>query len=47
MMTSGLPGQPNQPESPVLLFHNGLSLGMLLARLFEEHFSEIGGPKVG
>lgn len=45
MMTNGLPGQPNQPESPVLLFHNGLTLGMLLARLFEEHFSEIGGPK--
>lgn len=45
MMTSSLPGQPNQPESPVLLFHNGLSLGMLLARLFEEHFSEIGGSK--
>ncbi|XP_029635511.1 focadhesin [Octopus sinensis] len=45
MMTLSLPGKSNQPESPVLIFHNGLALGILISRLFEEHFVEVCGPK--
>ncbi|KAJ8304115.1 hypothetical protein KUTeg_017698 [Tegillarca granosa] len=40
-----LPGQPGAQESPVLNFHYGLGVGMFLARLFEEHFSDVTGNK--
>ncbi|KAK3602758.1 hypothetical protein CHS0354_027755 [Potamilus streckersoni] len=45
MLTSRLPGQPNTEVSPVLYFYSGLGLGMFLARLFEERFSDVGARK--
>ncbi|KAL5004639.1 hypothetical protein ScPMuIL_018095 [Solemya velum] len=44
-MSAGLPGKSSSAESPVLHFHVGLGLGMILARLFEERFSDISGSK--
>ena len=42
-----LPGQPRcDEESPALQFFHGLGLGMLLARLFDEHFVDVAGIQV-
>jgi hypothetical protein len=39
--------QPGTEEgSPVLQFHAGVGLGMFMARIFEEHFSDVCGAKV-
>lgn len=45
LLLSRLPG--SKEESPVLQFHAGLGLGMFLARIFEEHFSDVCGSQVG
>jgi hypothetical protein len=39
-----LPG--TEEGSPVLQFHAGVGLGMFMARIFEEHFSDVCGAKV-
>ncbi|XP_070176499.1 focadhesin-like [Littorina saxatilis] len=44
-LTSCLPGGKKAPDSPVLLFHSGLGLGMLLGRLFEDRFCDVGGRR--
>lgn len=41
-----LPGRPDTPESPLLQFHAGLGLGMFMARLYDEHFADVGGVNV-
>lgn len=46
MLKAGLPGHAPGSLSGVLQSHCGLGLGMLLARLFEEHFTDVGGTKV-
>ncbi|XP_063431997.1 focadhesin-like isoform X2 [Mytilus trossulus] len=43
LLLSRLPG--SKEESPVLQFHAGLGLGMFLARIFEEHFSDVCGSQ--
>ncbi|XP_041369730.1 focadhesin-like [Gigantopelta aegis] len=45
MITQGLPGKAAKDSSPVFQFYSGLALGMFLGRLFEEHFSNLGGTK--
>ncbi|XP_050400636.1 focadhesin isoform X2 [Patella vulgata] len=43
---NSLPGRPSvDKDSPVAQFYHGLASGMLLSRLFEEHFSDICGTK--
>nr|KAG5694347.1 hypothetical protein BaRGS_035215 [Batillaria attramentaria] len=44
-LTQSLPGGAKADESSALAFHTGLGLGMVLGRLFEEHFSDITGKK--
>ena len=46
MISAGLPGRAAPDTSPVFQFYSGLALGMVLGRLFEEHFSNLGGTKV-
>ena len=41
-----LPGGGKAPESPVLLFQTGLALGLVLAKLFDDHFSHVAGTQV-
>ncbi|KAI8508097.1 hypothetical protein Bbelb_143370 [Branchiostoma belcheri] len=43
ILVSGLPGQPQADESSTVVFCQGLGLGMVLARLYEEHFSDVTG----
>ncbi|XP_064607895.1 focadhesin-like isoform X2 [Liolophura sinensis] len=45
MLKAGLPGRAPGSLSGVLQSYSGLGLGMLLARLFEEHFTDVGGTK--
>ncbi|CAH1796123.1 unnamed protein product, partial [Owenia fusiformis] len=44
-LTGRLPGQPGADDSSILKFHHGLALGMLISKLFEEHFSNVTGSK--
>ena len=44
LFLSRLPG--TEEESPVLQFHAGLGMGMFMARIFEEHFSDVCGAQV-
>lgn len=42
-----LPGQPRcEEETAALHFFYGLGLGMLLSRLFVEHFADVAGSQV-
>ncbi|XP_035663139.1 focadhesin-like [Branchiostoma floridae] len=43
ILVSGLPGQPQADESSAVVFCHGVGLGMVLARLYEEHFSDVTG----
>lgn len=43
-LTGSLPGG-KEAESPALAFHTGLGLGIMLGRLFEEHFADITGKE--
>ena len=45
-LTGGLPDQAASDTSPSLQFFFGLGLGMLLGRLFEEHYEDVSGTKV-
>lgn len=44
LLLTRLPG--TEEGSPVLQFHAGVGLGMFMARIFEEHFSDVCGAKV-
>lgn len=44
-LTHCLPGRPGAGDSSGQLFHAGVGLGMTLARLFEEHFSDVAGKE--
>ncbi|KAL8620364.1 hypothetical protein ACOMHN_060273 [Nucella lapillus] len=39
----GLPGGRKASDFPVLMLHNGLGLGMVLGKLFQEGFCDLGG----
>ncbi|XP_066272306.1 focadhesin-like isoform X1 [Branchiostoma lanceolatum] len=43
ILVSGLPGQPQADESSAVVFCHGVGLGMVLARLYDEHFSDVTG----
>ncbi|XP_078656308.1 focadhesin-like isoform X4 [Branchiostoma floridae x Branchiostoma belcheri] len=43
ILVSGLPGKLQADESSTVVFCQGLGLGMVLARLYEEHFSDVTG----
>lgn len=47
LFASHLANGPKPLDSPILALCNSLALGSLLGRLFEEHFSEMTGSKVG
>ncbi|CAG5124710.1 unnamed protein product, partial [Candidula unifasciata] len=45
VFAAALPKGSKALESPLLAFCNGMALGMLLGRLFEDHYSEMTGSK--
>ncbi|XP_032809673.2 focadhesin isoform X2 [Petromyzon marinus] len=46
VLIRALPGAPGADETPVLLFHCGLALGLFLARLHEERLAEVSEQKL-
>ncbi|TSK82223.1 Focadhesin [Bagarius yarrelli] len=45
-LQAGLPGAPTADDSQAVQFHSGLASGMLLAWLYQEKVSEVGGQTI-
>ncbi|XP_077988625.1 focadhesin-like [Glandiceps talaboti] len=45
ILSTGLPGQQKEDISPVIQFHHGAGLGMVLSQLYQEHFSDVTGSE--
>ncbi|XP_022105848.1 focadhesin-like [Acanthaster planci] len=45
VLIDGLPGQPRAHQSQARLMHHGLALGMLTARLYEDHYLDYTGSE--